>query len=97
MVSLLLSVVAGKWANESSGTNYEMTKLELRRRIFCGCVLRIEYDFSLGREEIFEGAKTPIAIIDPSVEWTISAETSTANAAGRHYEAGTSPEKLCRL
>ena len=97
MVPLLLSVVAGKWPtnNQKRITNYELriTPEDILRL----CFTNPNQIFSLGREEISEGAKTPIVIIDPAVEWTISAENQHSKCGWTPYEGWNVTGKVMQI
>lgn len=69
MLPLLLSVAAGHWPHpvEQSPEYAKLTYKDIVRL----CMHNPNRIFKLGKQEIIEGAKTEILVIDPELDWTL--------------------------
>lgn len=68
MIPLLLSVSAGHWPHHRSGhTDFAFSPSDIHRL----CFANPNRIFSLGREDLTDGARTPVVVVDPAAEWQI--------------------------
>ncbi len=83
LLPLLLTVAAGEWPHPTSSSPVPHLRYEDIVRL---CFTNPNKIFSLRREDITEGARTPLVIVDPKGTWTITAKTLHAKCGWTPYE-----------